>query len=175
MSAGTLTFDARSRAAVNLALPLGVVMTLALIVVPVPTIVLDLLITVDLALSLIVLLTAMYIPGPTQFSSFPSLLLLMTLFRLALNIASTRLVLMHGEEGTRAAGAVIQAFGQFVVGGSFVVGIVIFLVLLVVQFVVITHGSTRISEVIARFTLDAMPGKQMAIDADLNAGLITER
>lgn len=164
-----------SKAMVHLVLPIAVVTVLALIIIPVPTFLLDLLITVDLALSLVVLLTAMYVPGPSQFNSFPSLLLLMTLFRLSLNIASTRLCLLHGEEGTRAAGVVIEAFGQFVVGGSFVVGIVIFLVLLVVQFVVITHGSTRISEVIARFTLDAMPGKQMAIDADLNAGLITER
>ncbi len=175
MSAGSAVLDDRGKAFVNLALPLGVVLILALIVVPVPTILLDLLITVDLALALVVLLAAMYIPGPTQFTSFPSLLLLMTLYRLALNIASTRRILMHGEQGTAAAGAVIEAFGEFVVGGSFVVGLVIFLVLLVVQFVVITHGSTRISEVIARFTLDAMPGKQMAIDADLNAGLITER
>ena len=167
--------EAECSAFADLAIPLGVVMTIALIVVPMPTIVLDLLITVDLTLALVVLLAALYIPGPTQFNSFPSLLLLVTLFRLALNIAATRAVLTHGEEGTAAAGSVIQAFGQFVVGGSFVVGIVIFIILLVVQFVVITHGSTRISEVIARFTLDAMPGKQMAIDADLNAGLITER
>ncbi|MBP7146484.1 MAG: flagellar biosynthesis protein FlhA [Acidobacteria bacterium] len=173
MSAATAMPAGMSKSA--LILPIGVVCAISLIVVPVPTALLDVLITVDLAASLVVLMTAMYVPGPTKFSSFPSLLLLLTLFRLALNIACTRSILLHGEEGTRAAGVVIEAFGQFVVGGSFVVGIVVFLVLLVVQFVVIAHGSTRISEVIARFTLDAMPGKQMAIDADLNAGLITER
>lgn len=159
----------------HLVLPIAVLATLALIVVPLPTGVLDVLITVNLAGAIVVILTAMYVPGPTEFSAFPSVLLLLTLYRLALNIASTRLILLQGDSGTSAAGAVIQSFGQFVVGGSFVVGLVIFLVLLVVQFVVIAHGSTRISEVIARFTLDAMPGKQMAIDADLNAGLITER
>lgn len=159
----------------HLVLPLAVLATLALIVVPLPTPLLDLLVTVNFAGAIVVLLTAMYVPGPTQFSAFPSILLLLTLYRLALNIASTRLILLRGDVGTSAAGSVIQAFGQFVVGGSFVVGLVVFLVLLVVQFVVIAHGSTRISEVIARFTLDAMPGKQMAIDADLSAGLITEK
>ncbi|RMG47377.1 MAG: flagellar biosynthesis protein FlhA [Acidobacteria bacterium] len=156
-------------------LPLAMILTLALIVVPLPSALLDVLITLNLSTSIVVLLVAMYVPGPTQFSAFPSLLLLMTLFRLALNVASTRLILTRGDSGTSAAGVVIQAFGNFVVGGSFVVGAVIFIVILVIQFVVIAHGSTRISEVIARFTLDAMPGKQMAIDADLNAGLITER
>ncbi len=159
----------------HLVLPIAVIATLGLIIVPLPSVLLDVLITVNLAGAIVVLLTGMYVPGPTQFSAFPSLLLLMTLYRLALNIASTRLILLHGDAGVGAAGTVIQAFGQFVVGGSFAVGLVIFIVLLVVQFVVIAHGSTRISEVIARFTLDAMPGKQMAIDADLNAGLITER
>ncbi len=159
----------------HVVLPVAMIVTLGLIIVPLPTAALDVLITVNLATSIVVLLTSMYVPGPLHFSSFPSLLLLLTLFRLALNVASTRLILGHGDEGTRAAGAVIQAFGNFVVGGSFIVGLVIFTVLLVIQFVVITHGSTRISEVMARFTLDAMPGKQMAIDADLNAGLITER
>jgi len=159
----------------HLVLPIAVILALGLIIVPLPTAVLDLLITVNLALSIVILMTAMYIPGPTNFSAFPSLLLLVTLYRLALNIASTRLILLQGDQGTRAAGVVIQSFGQFVVGGSFIVGVVVFLVLLVIQFVVIAHGSTRISEVIARFTLDAMPGKQMAIDADLSAGLITEK
>ncbi len=156
-------------------LPIATILTLSLIVVPLPTGILDVLITVNLATSIVVLMTSMYVPGPLHFTAFPSMLLLLTLFRLALNVASTRLILGKGEEGTSAAGAVIQAFGNFVVGGSFVVGLVIFVVLLVIQFVVIAHGSTRISEVMARFTLDAMPGKQMAIDADLNAGLITER
>ena len=159
----------------HLVLPVAVIATLALIVVPLPTTLLDMLITVNFAGAIVVLLTAMYVPGPTEFSAFPSILLLLTLYRLALNIASTRLILLRGEAGTQAAGSVIQAFGQFVVGGSFVVGLVVFLVVLIVQFVVIAHGSTRISEVIARFTLDAMPGKQMAIDADLSAGLITEK
>ena len=158
-----------------LGLPALVIAGVAMIVVPLPTPLIDLLITLDLALSIVILMTAMYVPGPRQFSTFPSLLLVITFFRLALNIACTRAILLHGHEGTDAAGKVIEAFGQFVVGGSFVVGIVVFLVIVTVQFVVIAHGSTRISEVIARFTLDAMPGKQMAIDADLNAGLITER
>ncbi len=156
-------------------LPIGVIISVAVIVIPLPTFLLDLLITIDLALSIVVLMTAMYVPGPTKFSSFPSLILLVTLFRLSLNIAATRLILLHGHGGTHAAGVVVEAFGNFVVGGSFIVGLVIFVVLLIVQFVVISHGATRISEVTARFTLDAMPGKQMAIDADLNAGLITER
>ncbi|RMF72064.1 MAG: flagellar biosynthesis protein FlhA [Acidobacteria bacterium] len=159
----------------HLLIPVGVLVMLALVLVPLPTPVLDLLITCNIAASLVILIAAMYVPGPTEFSAFPSILLLATLFRLSLNIASTRLILLHGEQGTVAAGRVINAFGSFVVGGSFTVGLVIFLVLLVVQFVVIAHGSTRISEVTARFTLDALPGKQMAIDADLNAGLITER
>ncbi len=159
----------------HLLIPIGVLVMLALILVPLPTALLDLLITCNIAASLLILISAMYVPGPTEFTAFPSILLLATLFRLSLNIASTRLILLHGEQGTGAAGQVINAFGNFVVGGSFTVGLVVFLVLLVVQFVVIAHGSTRISEVTARFTLDALPGKQMAIDADLNAGLITER
>src|SRR5207247_304188 len=129
----------------------------------------------DSALSMVALLSAVYVAAPVEFSVFPSMLLLLTIFRLALNVASTRRILMHGSEGTAAAGHVIQAFGQFVVGGNLVVGLVVFLVLLAIQFIVINHGATRISEVTARFTLDAMPGKQMAIDADLNAGLINER
>ncbi len=175
MSTGAIAGAATPASRYHLVLPVAVILALGLIIVPLPTAVLDLLITVNLALSIVILMTAMYIPGPTNFSAFPSLLLLVTLYRLALNIASTRLILLQGDQGTRAAGVVIQSFGQFVVGGSFIVGVVVFLVLLVIQFVVIAHGSTRISEVIARFTLDAMPGKQMAIDADLSAGLITEK
>ena len=175
MSTGAIAGAATAASRYHLVLPIAVILALGLIIVPLPTAVLDLLITVNLALSIVILMTAMYIPGPTNFSAFPSLLLLVTLYRLALNIASTRLILLQGDQGTRAAGVVIQSFGQFVVGGSFIVGVVVFLVLLVIQFVVIAHGSTRISEVIARFTLDAMPGKQMAIDADLSAGLITEK
>lgn len=147
----------------------GLVGTLALMVVPIPTMLLDLLLTFNLGLSLVVLLLAMYTGHPLEFSAFPSLLLMLTLYRLGLNVASTRLVLTQAD-----AGAVIAAFGDFVVGGSYVVGIIIFLVINVIQFVVITRGAGRIAEVAARFTLDAMPGKQMAIDADVNAGLITE-
>ena len=159
----------------HLVVPLAVIVILAAMVVPMPPLFLDLLISFDIAISLVVLLSAVYILAPVEFSVFPSMLLLLTIFRLALNVASTRRILMHGAEGTAAAGNVIQAFGQFVVGGNVVVGLVVFLVLLAIQFIVINHGATRISEVTARFTLDAMPGKQMAIDADLNAGLINER
>jgi flagellar biosynthesis protein FlhA len=162
-----------SRAA-QYALPVAVVLLVAVIVIPLPPLLLDLLISLDVALSLIVLLTAVQVKSPVHFSVFPSMLLLLTVFRLGLNIASTRRILLHGSEGTLAAGHVIEAFGRFVVGGNLVVGLVIFLVILAVQFIVINHGATRISEVAARFTLDAMPGKQMSIDADLNAGLIDE-
>src|SRR5918998_4624638 len=127
------------------------------------------------ALMIVLLLTAIYVKEPIEFSVFPSLLLLLTLLRLSLNVAGTRLILLHGGDGVEAAGSVIQAFGQFVVGGNFVVGVVIFLVLIAIQFIVINHGAVRISEVTARFTLDAMPGRQMAIDADLNAGLIDDK
>src|SRR5262249_28939142 len=121
------------------------------------------------------LLTVIYLKQPVEFSAFPSLLLLLTVVRLSLNVASTRLILMHGQEGVDAAGHVIMSFGQFVVGGNFVVGTVVFLVLVAIQFIVINHGAVRISEVTARFTLDAMPGRQMAVDADLNAGLIDDK
>ncbi|WP_024286277.1 flagellar biosynthesis protein FlhA [Cellulomonas sp. KRMCY2] len=154
---------------VQLAVPVGVVGVVLLLVVPLPAALLDLLIVMNITLSLVVLLTSMYIKRPLDFSVFPSLLLILTLFRLGLNVASTRLVLRDGY-----AGAVIDAFGHFVVGGSLVIGLVIFLILVVIQFVVITNGAGRVAEVGARFTLDAMPGKQMAIDADLNAGLIDE-
>jgi flagellar biosynthesis protein FlhA len=145
-----------------------------MMVVPLPPIILDMLLAMDIGLSVVLLLTVLYVRQPVEFSVFPSLLLLLTLLRLSLNVASTRLILMHGGEGVEAAGHVIMAFGQFVVGGNYVVGIVVFLVLIVIQFMVINHGAVRISEVTARFTLDAMPGRQMAIDADLNAGHITE-
>ena len=159
----------------HLLAPAAVLAVVMLMVVPLPAVVLDLLLSVDIGLAVVLLLTAIYVKRPTEFSVFPSLLLLLTLVRLSLNVASTRLVLMHGQEGVDAAGAVIQAFGQFVVGGNFVVGVVVFLVLIAIQYIVINHGAVRISEVTARFTLDAMPGRQMAIDADLNAGLIDER
>src|SRR5205814_444673 len=142
---------------------------------PLPPLVLDLLLSVDIGLAVVLVLTAMYVKDATEFSVFPSLLLVLTLLRLSLNVASTRLVLLHGAEGVDAAGNVIMAFGQFVVGGNFVVGIVVFLVLVAIQYIVINHGAVRISEVTARFTLDAMPGRQMAIDADLQSGAIDEK
>ena len=151
---------------------LAVVLTM---VVPLPPLLLDLLLTLDIGLAVVLLLTAVYVRQPVSFSVFPSLLLLLTLIRLSLNVASTRLVLLNGADGIEAAGNVIMAFGQFVVGGNFVVGVVVFLVLIAIQYIVINHGAVRISEVTARFTLDAMPGRQMAIDADLNAGVIDER
>ena len=144
-------------------------------IVPLPPLLLDLLLSIDIGLSVVLLLTAIYVKEPVEFSVFPSLLLVLTLLRLSLNVAGTRLILLHGSDGIEAAGHVIMAFGQFVVGGNFVVGIVVFLVLITIQFVVINHGAVRISEVTARFTLDALPGKQMAIDADLNAGLIDDK
>jgi len=143
--------------------------------VPLPSFVLDLLLTLSITASILVLLTAIQILRPVQFSVFPSLLLLLTLLRLSLDLAGTRRILLHGNEGTSAAGHVIEAFGQFVVGGNYIVGFVLFLALIAIQFLVISHGAVRTAEVSARFTLDAMPGKQMAIDADLNAGLINEQ
>ena len=147
----------------------AVLVIIGMMVVPLPAVLIDLLVATNLAISVTILLVAMYTGDVLAFSIFPSLLLLVTLFRLAINVASTRLILLHGH-----AGHIIEAFGNFVVGGSLVVGIVIFVILLVIQFVVITNGAGRVAEVAARFTLDAMPGKQMSIDADLNAGLITE-
>ena len=155
--------------------PVAVIAVVLLMIVPLPPLLLDLLLSIDIGLSVVLLLTVIYVRQPVEFSVFPSLLLLLTLIRLSLNVASTRLILMHGADGVDAAGHVIMAFGQFVVGGNFVVGIVVFLVLIAIQFIVINHGAVRISEVTARFTLDAMPGRQMAIDADLNAGIIDEK
>jgi flagellar biosynthesis protein FlhA len=154
--------------------PSAVLGILLAMVTPLPSFVLDILISANITLSTVVLLVSMYIRRPAEFSVFPTTLLLMTLFRLALNVSSARLILLHGSKGTGAAGEVIESFGQFVVGGNFVIGVVIFLVLIAIQYVVINHGAVRISEVTARFTLDALPGKQMSIDADLNAGLISE-
>lgn len=153
---------------------IAVISILAVILIPLPAPIMDLLIAFNISMSVIILLVSLYILAPLNFSVFPTLLLLFTLFRLSLNVASTRLILLHGAEGSSAAGRVIEAFGQFVVGGSYVVGAVIFLVLIAIQYIVVNHGAVRISEVTARFTLDAMPGKQMSIDADLNAGLIDE-
>lgn len=158
-----------------LVVPGAVLAIVLLMIVPTPAIVLDLLLSVDIGLSVVLLLTVVYIKNPVEFSVFPSLLLVLTLLRLSLNVASTRLILMNGQEGVDAAGHVIMAFGQFVVGGNFVVGVVVFLVLIAIQFLVINHGAVRISEVTARFTLDALPGRQMAIDADLNAGVIDDK
>jgi len=153
---------------------LGVVGIVVLMVFPIHSMFLDLLLSFSITVSIIILLVSMYIIRPLDLSSFPSILLLATLFRLSLNVASTRIILLHGSEGTMAAGKVIKAFGDFVVGGNYVVGCIVFLVLVIINLVVITKGSGRIGEVAARFTLDGMPGKQMSIDADLNAGLIDE-
>jgi flagellar biosynthesis protein FlhA len=155
-------------------LPLAAVSVIFVMLVPVPAAVLDFLLAISMACSVIVFLSAMQIRRAVELSVFPTLLLLLTLFRLALNIASSRRILLHGSEGTAAAGKVIEAFGQFVVGGNYVVGFVLFLALVAIQFLVVSHGAVRTAEVTARFTLDALPGKQMAIDADMNAGLIDE-
>ena len=155
-------------------LPIAAVGLVFLMLVPVPGVAVDLLLTVSIACSMLVLLVAVQILKPVQFSVFPSLLLLLTLFRLSLNLASSRRILLHGAQGVDAAGHVIEAFGQFVVGGNYVVGFVLFLALIAIQYLVVSHGAVRTAEVTARFTLDALPGKQMAIDADLNAGLINE-
>ena len=153
---------------------LGVVTVLAVMVMPIPPFLLDLFLSFSITFALIILLVSVFMRGPLDFSVFPSLLLIVTLIRLSLNVASTRIILLHGSEGTDAAGQVIESFGSFVVGGNFVVGTVIFIILVMINFIVITKGSVRTSEVAARFTLDAIPGKQMSIDADLNAGLINE-
>jgi flagellar biosynthesis protein FlhA len=156
------------------AVPIAVLCIVLAMIMPLPSFLLDVLISANITLSVVVLLVSMYITRPVEFSIFPTALLLMTLFRLALNISSSRLILLNGNTGTAAAGDVIEAFGNFVVGGNYIIGVVIFLVLIAIQYVVINHGAVRISEVTARFTLDAMPGKQMSIDSDLNAGLIDE-
>ncbi len=158
----------------EIGVPLAVMGILMALILPIPPLLLDALISLNIAISVTVLLVSMYIRKPVEFSIFPTALLLLTLFRLALNVSSSRLILLNGNLGTTAAGDVIESFGKFVVGGSFVIGLVMFLVLIAIQYVVINHGAVRISEVTARFTLDALPGKQMSIDADLNAGLIDE-
>ncbi|MBW2317511.1 MAG: flagellar biosynthesis protein FlhA [Deltaproteobacteria bacterium] len=156
------------------AMVIGVVGILMVMIIPLPSYLLDFLLALNITFSIIVILMAMYTVKPLDFAIFPTLLLVTTLFRLSLNIASTRLILLHGNEGALAAGKVIKSFGDFVVGGNYVVGMVVFVILVIINFIVITKGSGRIAEVAARFTLDAMPGKQMSIDADLNAGLIEE-
>ncbi len=158
----------------ELALAAGVVVILFTMLVPLPTFFMDIMLCVSISISLLILVTTMFMNSPLEFTIFPSLLLVTTLLRLALNVASTRLILLNGDQGVEAAGTVIRSFGEFVVGGSFVVGGVIFMIMFILNKVVITAGTTRIAEVAARFTLDAMPGKQMAIEADLNAGLIDE-
>jgi flagellar biosynthesis protein FlhA len=158
----------------GLGVPLVLMMLLAMVVLPLPPILLDLLFTFNIALSLVIILASIYAQRPLEFAVFPTVLLLSTLLRLALNVASTRVVLLHGHTGPDAAGRVIESFGEFVVGGNYTVGLVVFIILVIINFIVVTKGAGRISEVSARFTLDAMPGKQMAIDADLNAGLINQ-
>ncbi|HXF92864.1 MAG TPA: flagellar biosynthesis protein FlhA [Nitrospiraceae bacterium] len=158
----------------DLVMSVAVVGVLMVMLLPLPRFVLDVLLSFNITLSIIILLVGMQVRKPLEFSVFPSILLMVTLLRLSLNIASTRLILLHGNEGTAAAGEVIQAFGNFVVGGNYTVGLVVFTILVIINFVVVTKGAGRVAEVAARFTLDAMPGKQMSIDADLNAGLINE-
>jgi flagellar biosynthesis protein FlhA len=174
MSALALRMGFTRESLVGLAGPILIVLILGMMVLPLPPLLLDLLFTFNIALAMIVLLVAMYTERPLDFAVFPTVLLLTTLLRLSLNVASTRVVLLNGHTGPDAAGKVIEAFGHFLVGGNFAVGLVVFTILVVINFVVITKGAGRIAEVTARFTLDAMPGKQMAIDADLNAGLIGE-
>src|SRR5688572_21546244 len=154
--------------------PIGVLAVMAMIILPLPPLALDVLFTFNIALSLVVVMAVFYVARPLEFGVFPTVLLLATLLRLALNVASTRVVLLHGHTGSHAAGKVIESFGEFVIGGNYAVGIIVFIILTIINFVVVTKGAGRISEVSARFTLDAMPGKQMAIDADLNAGLINQ-
>src|ERR1017187_4130579 len=156
----------------ELTVPVAVLCIVIALITPLPGFVLDLLIAGDILMSVMVLMVSLYLVRPVEFSSFPTTLLLR--FRLALNVSSSRLILLNGNTGTSAAGEIIGAFGSFVVGGNYVIGAVIFLVLIAIQYVVINHGAVRISEVTARFTLDALPGKQMSIDSDLNAGLIDE-
>ncbi|MBM3724266.1 MAG: flagellar biosynthesis protein FlhA [Acidobacteria bacterium] len=171
---GRLIFGFDVSRLTDLAVPLAVLAIVMAMIMPAPAWLLDILISANITMSVIVLLVSLYITRAVEFSVFPTTLLLLTLFRLALNISSARLILLNGNAGTAAAGNVIEAFGNFVVGGNFIIGMVIFLVLIAIQYVVINHGAVRISEVTARFTLDAMPGKQMSIDSDLNAGLIDE-
>jgi flagellar biosynthesis protein FlhA len=159
---------------IGIGVPLGLISILAMMILPLPPLMLDVLFTFNIALSLVIVMAVFQVKRPLDFAIFPTVLLLVTLLRLALNVASTRVVLMHGHEGSHAAGKVIAAFGEFVIGGNYAVGAVVFIILTIINFVVVTKGAGRVSEVSARFALDAMPGKQMAIDADLNAGIITQ-
>ncbi len=169
-SSGSGSLNISGASASNIILAVGLVTILATLLIRMPTPILDMLLACSISLSIAVLIVTLSSKEALELSTFPSLLLFVTLFRLSLNVASTRLILLQGD-----AGRIIQTFGDFVAGGSFVVGLVIFIILFVIQFIVVTKGAERISEVSARFTLDAMPGKQMAIDADLNAGAITEK
>ena len=176
-TAATLGFKNPVLAAVlrpDIGLALGVVLILSIMLVPIPTLVIDLMLAFSFTLAVLILMTALFIQKPLDFSSFPTILLISTVLRIALNVASTKLVLGHGHEGSAAAGHVIEAFGNFLIGGNYVIGLIVFFILIIINFVVITKGSGRIAEVSARFTLDAIPGKQMAIDADLSAGMINE-
>src|SRR3954463_5360737 len=159
----------------GLGLGIGIMAILVVLILPLPTWMLDLSLAFSLSFSILILMTAVFIQKPLEFSSFPTILLITTMLRLALNLASTRLILSRGNEGTDASGYVIQAFGKLIMQGNFMIGLIVFAILVLVNFVVITKGSGRIAEVAARFTLDAMPGKQMAIDADLSSGLIDEK
>ena len=159
----------------DLLLAVAMVGIIVVMVIPVPAMIIDLMLTMSISLALIIMLVSLYVNKPLDFNGFPTMLLVITLFRLAVNVSTTRMILLHGHEGSDAAGKMIQAFGNFVVGGNYVVGMIIFLVLVIINFIVITKGAGRIAEVTARFTLDAMPGKQMAIDADLNSGFIDEQ
>ena len=158
----------------DLALAIGVIGIIAMLILPMPAWLLDFGLAISITLSVMILMTSLFIEKPLQLSAFPTILLIATMLRLGLNLASTRLILGHGHEGPQAAGGVIGAFGQFLIGGETVIGLTIFIILVVINFVVITKGAGRIAEVAARFSLDAMPGKQMAIDADLGAGMISE-
>ncbi|HYZ61186.1 MAG TPA: FHIPEP family type III secretion protein, partial [Acetobacteraceae bacterium] len=177
MQAALLSFGARAKPylpGTDIGLALGIIALLAVLVIPLPSALLDVGLALSVTASVLVLMVAMFLARPLDFTSFPTLLLLTTLLRLSLNVATTRLILSHGHEGPAAAGHVVQAFGGFLMGGDVVIGVILFAILLVVNFMVITKGSGRIAEVAARFSLDAMPGKQMAIDADLSAGMINE-
>ena len=158
----------------EVALALGVVLVIALLILPIPAALIDLLLAISLTSAVLILMTALMIKKPLEFTAFPTVLLVTTLYRLGLNLASARLILGHGHEGGEPAGMIIQAFGALMMGGNFVIGVIVFAILVIVNFVVITKGSTRIAEVAARFALDSMPGKQMAIDADLSSGLVNE-
>jgi flagellar biosynthesis protein FlhA len=158
----------------SLGMPFIILLIMSMLIVPLPTLLLDLLFTVNILTGLIIIMVSVHVSRPLEFSSFPSILLLATMLRLSLNVASTRVVLVNGHQGPEAAGDVIAAFGEFVIGGDYVVGFIIFMILMIINFIVVTKGAGRVSEVIARFTLDALPGKQMAIDADLNAGVIDQ-